>query len=74
MCEHKHHHEEHGHCCCEEPVEYTGCCCHGHHFETAHFQRLYKTREEQAQELEEYLNELKLEVQAVEELLEDLKK
>lgn len=74
MCEHRHHHREHGHCCCEEPVEHTGCCCHEYNYEAAHFQRLYQTREEQAAELEAYLNELKLEVKAVEELLEDLKK
>jgi len=55
-------------------VEHTGCCCHEYNYEAAHFQRLYQTREEQAAELEAYLNELKLEVKAVEELLEDLKK
>ncbi len=38
------------------------------------FQRRYQTKAEQAAELEAYLAELKLEVQAVEERLADLKK
>lgn len=38
------------------------------------FQRRYLTKAEQAAELEAYLAELKLEVQAVEERLADLKK
>ena len=45
------------------------CCGDGHHF-----QRLYLTKAEQIEELEAYLAELKLEVQAVEERLTDLKK
>jgi hypothetical protein len=48
-----------------------GCeCCGGSH----HFQRQFQTKAEQAKELESYLAELKLEVQAVEERLADLKK
>ena len=38
------------------------------------FQRRYLTKAEQAAELEAYLADLKLEVQAVEERLADLKK
>ncbi len=38
------------------------------------FQRRYMTKTEQAAELEVYLADLKLEVQAVEERLADLKK
>jgi hypothetical protein len=38
------------------------------------FQRRYQTKSEQISELEAYLSELKLEVQAVEEHLSDLKK
>ncbi len=38
------------------------------------FERQYMTRAEQTAELEAYLAELKLEVQAVEEHLEDLRK
>lgn len=45
------------------------CCKAGHHF-----QRRYQTRAEQIEALESYLVELRLEVQAVEEHLADLKK
>ena len=48
-----------------------GCeCCGG----DDKFQRRYLTKAEQAAELEAYLTDLKLEVQAVEERLADLKK
>ena len=40
----------------------------------SHFQRRYQTKEEQIAELENYLKDLKLEVQAVEERLSDLRK
>jgi len=57
-------------CDCENGCE-CGCeCCGG----DERFQRRYLTKTEQATELEEYLAELKLEVQAVEERLADLKK
>ncbi len=46
-----------------------GCDCCGDHF-----QRRFMTKAEQIDELQAYLEELKLEVQAVEERLEDLKK
>ena len=45
------------------------CGCHGGGFE-----RRYQTKAEQIAELEAYLNELRTEVQAVEEHLADLKK
>jgi hypothetical protein len=45
------------------------CCGDGHHFH-----RRYQTKAEQIAELEAYLAELRLEVQAVEERLTDLKK
>lgn len=45
------------------------CSCHDEHFE-----RRYQTKAEQIAELEAYLGELKLEVQAVEEHLADLRK
>jgi len=51
----------------------SGCdcdCCGGSH----HFQRRFQTKAEQFEELEAYLAELKLEVQAVEERLADLRK
>jgi hypothetical protein len=48
-----------------------GCeCCE----EDGRFERRYLTKAEQAEELEAYLADLKLEVQAVEERLADLKK
>lgn len=47
------------------------CSCGG---EGLSFQRRYLTKAEQVAELEAYLAELRLEVQAVEERLADLKK
>jgi hypothetical protein len=48
-----------------------GCdCCGG----SGHFERRYQTKAEQIAELETYLDELKTEVQAVEEHLADLRK
>jgi hypothetical protein len=67
-------HEDHYYCCtegcsggscrCDEE-----CTCKG-----GHFQRRFKTKAEQIAELESYLSELKKEVQAVEEMLADLRK
>ena len=48
-----------------------GCECGGH---VGHFERRYQTKAEQIVELEAYLEELKTEVQAVEEHLADLRK
>ena len=48
-----------------------GCECCG---DGRHFQRRFQTKAEQIEELEDYLVELKLEVQAVEEHLADLRK
>ena len=48
-----------------------GCECGGH---VGHFERRYQTKAEQIAELEAYLEELKTEVQAVEEHLADLRK
>ena len=48
-----------------------GCECGGH---GGQFERRYQTKAEQIAELEEYLNELKTETQAVEEHLADLRK
>jgi hypothetical protein len=45
------------------------CCGVG-----SHFQRRFQTKAEKIEELEAYLAELKLEVQAVEEQLADLRK
>ena len=64
----------HGSCDC-------GCdcdCCQGgecHCQDNGNgFQRRYQTKNEQIAELEAYLEDLKLEVQAVEERLADLRK
>jgi hypothetical protein len=58
-----------------------GCGCEGDCGDTCecgchqeHFQRRYQTKAEKIAELEAYLSELKLEVQAVEEHLADLRK
>ena len=48
-----------------------GCECGGN---AGHFERRYQTKSEQIAELEAYLDELKIEVQAVEEHLADLHK
>ncbi len=53
-------------CSCNCGCEY---CGNGKHFE-----RRYQTKAEQITELESYLSDLKLEVQAVEERLADLHK
>lgn len=48
-----------------------GCDCGG---DSGHFERRYQTKAEQIADLEDYLDELKTEVQAVEEHLADLRK
>ncbi len=53
-------------CECGDTCE---CGCH-----ESHFERRYQTKAEKIAELEAYLSELKLELQAVEEHLADLKK
>ena len=70
--------------CCSE--EFGGACqcgeecggeCHcggGCNCDSRHFQRRFKTKYERIDELESYLSELKKEVQAVEEMLADLRK
>lgn len=67
---HEHHHHPDG-CECNESCECgCGCECCG----DGYFQRQYLTKAEQIAGLEAYLSELKLEVQAVEEHLADLRK
>jgi hypothetical protein len=58
-----------GDCDCGNECD-CGCECCGED----RFQRRYLTKAEQAAELEAYLADLKLEVQAVEERLADLRK
>jgi hypothetical protein len=72
---HAEHHE--GNCECHGRHHHRGCGCHsgGRSWGSGHgFHRRFRTREEQIADLEAYLNELKLEAQAVEERLETLKK
>jgi len=58
-------------CDCKNGPCDCGCdCCGG----DGHFERRFLTKAEQITELEGYLADLKLEVQAVEERLADLKK
>jgi len=56
--------------CTEANCNCGGECCG----KVSHFQRRYQTKEEQIIELENYQKGLKLEVQAVEERLTDLRK
>lgn len=58
-------------CNCKDEACGCGCDCCG---DGRHFQRRFQTKAEQIEELESYLAELKLEVQAVEEHLADLRK
>lgn len=69
MCHNCKHHQG-KECDCEGKCENEGCNCGG----GSHFQRQYRTKAEQIVELEAYLGELKLEVQAVEEKLAELHK
>ena len=57
-----------GNCECGSSCDSDGCSCE------SGFQRRFQTRAEQITELEAYLSELRLEVQAVEEHLADLRK
>jgi histone acetyltransferase (RNA polymerase elongator complex component) len=49
------------------------CCCRQHHWHHRGFGRRFLTREEQIKELEEYLEDLKKEMAAVETRLKELK-
>ncbi len=64
---------KHGACECEGGCS-CGCDCDCDCGSHGHFQRRFQTKAEQVEMLESYLAELKLEVQAVEEHLADLKK
>ena len=75
MCKNCEHHQGQA-CDCEGKCNETCCECGGGcGCESGnHFNRHYQTKEEQIAELENYLKDLKLEVQAVEECLSDLRK
>jgi hypothetical protein len=84
MCNCGDSHDNHEGCCSEGYGGGTcqcgeGCggecqCGGGCNCDNRHFQRRFKTKAEQIVELESYLSELKKEVQAVEEMLADLRK
>jgi hypothetical protein len=62
-------------CGCDSSGCDCGCTCDCHqHQHGGYFERHYQTKAEKIAELESYLSELRLEVQAVEEHLADLKK
>jgi hypothetical protein len=78
MCEHERFRGQG--CCCAEEENFEeffpgpqghGCECGTGHF---HFRRRFPTRAERITRLEAYLKDLKDEVQAVEDLLSELKK
>ena len=56
-------------CACDESHDHECHCGHGNHFH-----RRYQTKAEKIAELEQYQGELKTELQAVEEMLADLRK
>jgi len=74
MCQKCEHHQDQacecGGTCSEGSCQCGGECGGG----DSHLQRRYQTKEEQIAELEIYLKDLKLEIQAVEEHLTDLRK
>jgi len=72
MCKHCEHHNG-GDCNCEARDVECRCGC-GEDAREEHVHRRYQTKAEQITELETYLDELKSEVQAVEERLTDLRK
>jgi len=59
--------------CCGEKFGSECHCGGGCNCDSCHFQRRFKTKAERVAELESYLSELKKEVQAVEEVLADLR-
>ncbi len=72
MCQHcEHHHVED--CGCEGRGSRSGGGC-GESGREGHVHRHYQTRAEQITNLETYLDELKSEMQAIEERLTDLRK
>ena len=57
-------------CCCDDNDE----CCDNECCDDTGFQRQFQTKAEKLADLEDYLEELKLEIQAVKEHIADLKK
>ncbi len=74
MCEQCKHHQGQD-CDCQEGCGGSSCSCGKDGCaDGGHFQRRYQTKAEEIAVLETYLGELKLEIQAVEEHLADLRK
>jgi len=74
MCQKCEHHRDQV-CECGGSCKEASCDCGKECCENGgHFLRRYQTKEEQIAELEIYLKDLKLEIQAVEEHLTDLRK
>lgn len=62
-------------CGCDSSDCECGCSCDcDQHHHGGYFERQYQTKAEKIADLEDYLSQLKLEVQAVEEHLVDLRK
>ena len=69
---HRHQHHRHHSCGCGDNCECEGGGCECGYGQSG-FHRRYQTKAEQIAELEQYLGELRAEVQAVEERLADLR-
>lgn len=57
--------------CCHNRGRDVCCCCHRSDHETG-FSRRFQTKQERIEALQQYLRQLKAEIQAVEEQLADL--
>jgi hypothetical protein len=60
-------------CSFEEDHEYCECCCRGGHHDHRHFARRFMTKAEKIEKLENYVQDLKNELAAVQERIKELK-
>ena len=60
-------------CGSEENHGYYGCCCRGGHHDHGHFARRFMTKAEKIEKLENYVQDLKNELAAVQERIKELK-
>lgn len=63
-------HEEHS---CEENRGHGECCCREGHHRHGHFTRRFMTKAEKIEKLEQYTQDLKNELAAVQEHIKELK-
>jgi hypothetical protein len=63
----------HRECGCEQHHGYDECCCRGGHRGHGHFARHFLTKAEKIEKLENYVQELKNELAAVQERIKELK-